>query len=109
MKAPLIILNKRNYQRRLLNLNEELLAIAQAEEAAILKLRDELMEDNPNTFTKQQFWDYQMKRLQVKEHADRCRKSAYWWFNWFPTVFNTSVLAIAFVIGWFTYKLLILS
>lgn len=94
MKTPLIILNKKSYQRRLRNLNEELLIITTQESKALMLLRKELAAEESATFTSAKVLEYTWRRREIRTFAEEQRKSACWWFAWYPVVLNCVLLAL---------------
>lgn len=94
MRTPWIIMNKKNYQRRLTNLNEELLVILHDEGKGLMLLQEEVKNIDPNTFTVELYLEYGVRRRAVKECADVKRKSALWWFTWYPVICNFLWIAL---------------
>lgn len=94
MKIPLIILSKKNYQRRLQVLNEELLIILNEEGKALMLLREEVKGIDPDSFTADLFLEYAARRKEVKKIADAKRKSAHRWFTWYPVICNFLWIAL---------------
>lgn len=94
----MFILNQKNYERRLFNFNEEMTVIALEETKGYEILQKEVKEIDPNTFSVEQYLEFSVRRRAVKECADAKRKSAYWWFTWYPVVLNCILLAIVVVV-----------